>query len=83
MLGPGNLRTPTFVMTVWPSWLATKSFTFDGGAFSSLFPPMKWSGRLCFAAYDAVPLTGAPCRLPVPFVSAIAAARAQCGQIRD
>lgn len=56
----------TFVMTVWPSWAATHSFTLEGGAFSSLFPPMKWSAILCFSAYEALPFgTGAVTLLPL------------------
>lgn len=40
----------TLVITVWPSWLATNSFTFEAGALSSLLPPMKWEAKLCFSA---------------------------------
>ena len=40
----------TFVMTVCPSLLATKSLTLLVFALSSLLPPMKWSANLCFAA---------------------------------
>ena len=48
--GPRGREALTFVMTVWPSCEATKSFTLDGGAFSSRFPPMKWSAILCLSA---------------------------------
>ena len=41
----------TDVMTLCPSFSATKSLTFDGGAFRRAFPPMKWEGILCRAAY--------------------------------
>lgn len=40
----------TFVMTVCPSFAATKSFTLDGGAWLSSFPPMKCVGKSCLAA---------------------------------
>jgi hypothetical protein len=47
------------VITVWPSCVATKSFTGPGAAFASLFPPMKWDASLCFAAYEVEPfITG-------------------------
>ena len=68
----------TLVMTVWPSWRATNSFTFEPGAFSSLLPPMKWEAKLCFSAYVAWPLrrgTVTPFLWPLatawPFCSAI------------
>lgn len=36
----------TEVITVCPSFAATKSLTILGGAFSRRFPPMKWGGSL-------------------------------------
>lgn len=63
------MERPTFVMTVWPSLWATKSLTLLGGALASLLPPMKWSARLCFSAYEALPLTTGTVR---PFVVASA-----------
>lgn len=59
----------TFVMTVWPSFWATKSLTLLAGALASLLPPMKWSARLCFWAYDGLPLATGTVR---PFVTASA-----------
>lgn len=65
----------TFVMTVWPSCEATKSFTLLAGAFSSLLPPMKWSASLYLAAYDVEPLVIGTVPLawdlPVPLTAAI------------
>jgi hypothetical protein len=52
-------------MTVCPSWLATKSFTFEGGAFSSRLPPMKWSATLCFSVHVGLPLETGTVRLAV------------------
>ncbi len=68
----------TLVMTVWPSWRATNSFTFEPGASSSLLPPMKWEAKLCFSAYVAWPLRRGtvtpflwPLATPWPFCSPI------------
>lgn len=58
-------------MTVWPSCSATKSFTFDGGAFSNRFPPMKWAGNLCFSAYEGLPFEVVPLGALCPLGSAI------------
>lgn len=38
-------------MTEWPSCACTKSLTLLGGAFCSLFPPMKCDAILCFACH--------------------------------
>lgn len=47
----------TFVITVWPPWAATKSFTLPGWATSRWLPPMKCDGRSYFAAAElGVPL---------------------------
>ena len=55
-------------MTLWPSLAATKSFTFEAGAFGSELPPIKCDGRSCFAAYDeGWPLTS-PFVFAAPFV---------------
>ena len=71
----GSSAKLTFVITVCPSWWATKSFTALAGAFSSLLPPMKWSASLCFAAYDTLPLVMGTvplvCGLAVPLTVAI------------
>lgn len=58
-------RSLTFVMTVCPSWAATKSFILDGDAFSSRLPPMKWSATLCFSTQLALPLATGTVRLPL------------------
>lgn len=51
----------TFVMTVCPSWAATKSFTLPGAATPRWLPPMKCGARLCFAAHEL----GAPLAEPL------------------
>jgi hypothetical protein len=44
----------TLVITVWPSFDATKSLTFPGGATSSLLPPIKFDGSVNRDEYDAL-----------------------------
>lgn len=64
----------TFVMTVCPLFAATKSFTFESFAFSTLLPPIKWSAIWCSSAYVCLPLfwgTTTPFRGALLVVSAI------------
>jgi hypothetical protein len=46
------LAMSTLVMTVWPSWAATKSLTLPGDAAPRWFPPMKCGARLYLAAEE-------------------------------
>lgn len=49
------------MITVWPSWLATKSFTLLGEAWPRWFPPIKCSPMFFLAAHEeGVPLAWAP-----------------------
>lgn len=66
-LNKGGTGFLTLVMTVWPSWAATKSFTLPGAAVLRWLPPMKCGARLCFAAHEL----GAPLAVPLaPFLEA-------------
>jgi hypothetical protein len=63
----------TFVMTVCPPWLATKSFTFEGAATARWLPPMKCAGRLYWVAL----------LLEVPFlVRSVVEMPIMCGRVQ-